>query len=79
MKQTQYLVVLSDGQWMISLNQQHYGPYDNQSAAIKAAVDAAHTYGQEGHEAQVLIHCQDNRVTAEWTYGHDPYPLTGQA
>lgn len=77
MKPTQYLVVLSNGEWMISLNQQHYGPYKNQQAAIKAAVDAAHTFGQEGHDAQVLIQGQDNGFRAEWTYGHDPYPLRG--
>ena len=77
MARAQYFVVLSQGQWMISLNQKHYGPYATQGAAIRAAVDAAHTHGKNGHDAQVLIQGQNNQFRTEWTYGHDPYPPPG--
>lgn len=77
MARAQYFVVLSQGQWMISLNQKHYGPYATQGAAIRSAVDAAHTHGQKGQDAQVLIQGQNNQFRTEWTYGHDPYPPKG--
>lgn len=55
MARSQYFVVLHDNQWKISFNGQHYGPYTTQQAAIRAAVDAAHSTGQKGHDAQVMV------------------------
>ena len=77
MSRAQYVVVYTGGQWKISHNQKHYGPYDTQRAATKAAVEAAHKAGQQGHDAQVLIQGQNNQFRTEWTYGHDPYPPPG--
>lgn len=75
---TQYFVVQHEGQWKIKLNGQHYGPYDTQAAAIRAAVDAAHTTGDKGGDAQVLVQSTTNhQFRTEWTYGHDPYPPKG--
>ncbi len=72
-----YYVVLHDGQWKISHNDKHYGPYPTQAAAIRAAVDTAHTAGKQGHDAQVLVQGRNNEWRTEWTYGHDPYPPKG--
>jgi hypothetical protein len=72
-----YYVVLHQGQWKINFNDQHHGPYQTQAAAIRAAVDAAHKSGQNGHDAQVLIQGRDNQFRTEWTYGRDPYPPPG--
>lgn len=77
MARTQYFVVLHQGEWKITLNGKHYGPYDTQKNAIRAAVDAAHKEGQNGRDAQVLIQGTDNKFRTEWTYGNDPYPPPG--
>lgn len=74
MARAQYFVVLHEGQWKISFNGKHYGPYNTQKQAIRSAVDAA--YKAEG-DAQVLIQGEDNKFRTEWTYGNDPYPPPG--
>lgn len=74
MARTQYVVVNHDGQWKISLNGKHYGPYDTQATALRAAVDAAH---KNGGDSQVLVQGANNQFRTEWTYGHDPYPPPG--
>ena len=77
MARAQYVVVNKGGQWMIALDGQHYGPYDTQGDAIRAAVDTAHSAGKKGFDSQVLIQGVDNKFRTEWTYGHDPYPPKG--
>ncbi|CFX09478.1 conserved protein of unknown function [Candidatus Filomicrobium marinum] len=77
MARNQYFVVLHDGQWKISFNQKHFGPFNTQADAIRAAVDAAHSAGRNGKDAQVLVQGRDNRFRTEWTYGNDPYPPPG--
>lgn len=77
MARAQYVVVLHQGQWKISFDGKHYGPYDTQKAAIRSAVDAAHETGKKGNDAQVLIQGTDNKFRTEWTYGNDPYPPKG--
>lgn len=74
MARIQYFVVLHEGRWKINYNGKHFGPYPTQKAAIRAAVDAAHT--AKG-DSQVLVQGQDNRFRTEWTYGNDPYPPPG--
>jgi hypothetical protein len=77
MARAEYYVVLHEGQWKISYNGAHYGPYATQKVAIRTAVDAAHEQGQKGHDAQVLVQGQNNQFRTEWTYGDDPYPPPG--
>jgi hypothetical protein len=72
-----YLVVLHQGEWKISFEEKHYGPYRTQADAIRAAVDAAHRSGNSGHDSQVLVQGQNHQFRTEWTYGHDPYPPPG--
>jgi hypothetical protein len=72
-----YYVVLHQDQWKISYEGKHYGPYENQDHAIRAAIDAAHEHGNKGNDAQVLVQGKDNKFRTEWTYGHDPYPPRG--
>jgi Uncharacterized protein conserved in bacteria (DUF2188) len=72
-----YYLVLHQNQWKIKFNDEHYGPYQTQGAAIRAAVEAAHSSGKQGHDAQVLVQARDNKFRTEWTYGHDPYPPPG--
>lgn len=77
MARAQYFVVLHDGQWKISYEGKHYGPYPTQQVAIQTAVATAHTAGQRGHDAQVMVQGLNNQFRTEWTYGHDPYPPKG--
>lgn len=77
MARAKYYVVHHNGEWKISLNDKHYGPYNSQKAAIKSAVDAAHSAGKKGIDAQVLVQGANNQFRAEWTYGNDPYPPPG--
>lgn len=77
MARAQYVVVLHQSQWKISFEGKHYGPYSTQKDAIRVAVDAAHSSGAKGHDAQVLIQGENNQFRTEWTYGNDPYPPKG--
>lgn len=77
MARAQYIVVRHNGEWKISFNGKHYGPYSTQQAAIRAAVDAAHDSGGKGVDAQVMVQGVNNEFRTEWTYGHDPYPPKG--
>jgi Uncharacterized protein conserved in bacteria (DUF2188) len=77
MARTQYVVVIHNGEWKISFDGKHYGPYATQKSAIRAAVDAAHKAGNQGHDSQVLIQGENNKFRTEWTYGNDPYPPPG--
>jgi hypothetical protein len=64
-----YFVVPSQGQWIISFQEKHYGPFYMQRDAIRSAVDWAYRDGQEGHEAQVIIQRENGSFRTEWTYG----------
>ena len=77
MARLRYFVVIQQGQWMISCDGTHHGPYRTQADAIRAAVDTAHRNGNAGHDAQVLVQGMNNQFRTEWTYGHDPYPPPG--
>ncbi|MFL6844510.1 MAG: DUF2188 domain-containing protein [Allosphingosinicella sp.] len=77
MARAHYYVVLHHGQWKIKYGDQHYGPYATQGAAIRTAIDAAHSAGGKGHDAQVVVQGEGNQFRTEWTYGHDPYPPAG--
>lgn len=71
-----YYILSNAGRWKIKHRDKEYD-YGTQAAAIKAAVDAAHTSGRNGHDAQVLMQGRDSQWQTEWTYGNDPYPPKG--
>lgn len=77
MARAQYFVVLHNGEWKITFDGKHYGPYPTQKAAIQTAVEAAHSSGRKGIDAQVMVQGRDNLFRTEWTYGRDPYPPPG--
>lgn len=77
MARAQYFVVLHESEWKVKFDGKHYGPYRTQADAIRAAVDAAHSIGRQGGDAQVLVQGQNNQFRTEWTYGNDPYPPRG--
>ena len=73
MGRTEYIVVIDHAKPKISHNGKHYGPYDTEEAAIRAAIDSAFKAGKQGFSAQVLVQGQD-KLRVVWTYGHDAYP-----
>ena len=73
MARARYFVVQNQGEWKISFDDKHYGPYKTQAAAIQAAVDAATSSGKKGDDAQVLVQSiHPHQFRTEWTYGNDP-------
>ena len=48
MGRAEYVVVLDQGQPKISHNGKHYGSYDTQEGAIRAAIDTAFKAGKQG-------------------------------
>ena len=77
MARAQYFVTLHEGEWKISFNGEHYGPYRTQQDAIEAARNAAKSTYDKGGTSQVLIQGKDNKFRTEWTYGDDPSPPSG--
>ena len=69
-----FYVVHHEGRWRFEVNDEDHGPFCTQTAAIRAAVDAAHSAGEKGGAAQVLVQRAKTEFRTEWTYGHDPYP-----
>ena len=67
----QYLIVLDNGEWKITFNGKHYGPYESQEAALEAAIDAAYAMGEIGIDAQVAIQDLDLNVRTAWSYEQD--------
>ena len=72
-----YQVSPNGTKWKIIHEGKEYH-YDTQSAAIRAAVDAAKSSGDKGHEnSQVLVQGNNGQFRTEWTYGKDSYPPKG--
>lgn len=76
MARAKYYVLSNAGAWKVRFEEQDFH-YRTQLEAMRAAVDAAHQSGRNGHDAQVLVQGQSGQWRAEWTYGHDPYPPRG--
>ena len=76
MLRTQYVVLQRGGQWKVKFEGKHYGPFNTQREAIRAAIDQAYKAGnQAAHAPRVLVESTFNsKLQTEWTYGEDPYP-----
>lgn len=73
MGQALYYIVSDGGHWKVRHSGADY-PYLTRPTALSAAIDAAHSSGSRGHEAEVLVQDEDGEWHTEWTYGRDPYP-----
>jgi hypothetical protein len=74
---TRYLVMRQEDVWFITFNGEAFGPYQSEREAMLFAVDAAHKLGESGEDTQVLRVDEAGEASPVWTYGLDPYPLTG--
>ena len=70
-----YLVKRRQDLWLIAFEGEEFGPYQNEREAMLFAVDAAHQFGAQGEETQVLRVDESGDASPVWTYGLDPYPL----
>jgi hypothetical protein len=76
-RQALYFIRQSDERWFVFHSGAEY-PYQTRHIAIEAAVDAANTSGKRGHHSQVLVCDELEDWRPIWTYGHDPYPWSGE-
>jgi hypothetical protein len=72
MSRAEYFVLQVGSQWKVRLNGEDC-PFQTQSEAMKAAIDAAHAAGRAGLDAKVLVQGHSGLWQPEWTYGHDLY------
>jgi hypothetical protein len=70
----QYFVMRRQDLWFIAFEGEEFGPYKTQREAILFAVDAAHKFGEQGEETQVLSLDDEGSPSPLWTYGIDHYP-----
>jgi hypothetical protein len=70
-----YLVQRRQDRWFIAFEGEEFGPYQSEREAMLFAVDAAHQFGEQGEETQVLALDENGDANPVWTYGLDPYPL----
>jgi len=70
-----YLLMRRQDLWFIAFEGEEFGPYQNEREAMLFAVDAAHQFGEQGEETQVLRVDKKGEARPVWTYGLDPYPL----
>lgn len=73
MSRAQYVVVLHEGEWKVSFDGRHYGPYATQAAAIEAAIGSASAVDRRGQEAEVLVQGANKMFHTEWTNWQDPF------
>jgi hypothetical protein len=71
-----YLVMRRQDLWFIAFEGEEFGPYQTEREAMLFAVDAAHQFGEQGEETQVVRVDENGAAHPVWTYGLDPYPLT---
>ncbi|RYE07415.1 MAG: DUF2188 domain-containing protein [Hyphomicrobiales bacterium] len=74
MARKQFFVSPDGGNWKVQSEGVVLSRHSLKSAAIRAAVDAAHAWKGD---AQVMVQREDGTFQIEWTYGHDPYPPKG--
>ena len=70
----EYLVTRERAAWVIAFDGERFGPYNSEREALLFAIDAAHTIGEKGELARVLLRDEAGEVTVVWTHGHEPYP-----
>jgi hypothetical protein len=63
-----YCVSLKRGEWMIRLNDKHFGPCASREMAVEVAVSAASKAYARGHQAHVLAQ-EGNQFRTVWFNG----------
>lgn len=74
MSKVEYQVVSHLGEWSVFVHQKHHGPYASKEAAVKDAIEVAHSCGLMGMKSAVTVQEQDGSLRTCWTFGQDPLP-----
>jgi hypothetical protein len=69
-----YYVLRGEDHWIVRFDDRDYG-HNSLTSALRAAVAAARTSTQHGHEAQVLVQWPDNSWVVTWTSEEDFEPV----
>lgn len=68
-----YYIQRGEDQWIIRFGDRDYG-HNSLTAALKAAIAAARSSAEQGHEAQVLVQWPDGAWVVTWTSEDDFLP-----
>jgi hypothetical protein len=71
-----YLVLRRQDVWFIDFEGEEFGPYQSEREALLFAVDAAHQFGEQGEDTQVLRVDESGVARPVWTHGIDHYPVS---
>jgi hypothetical protein len=68
-----YFIVRGEDRWRVRLNHRDFA-HNSLASALIAAIKAARTSCEDGHEAQVLVQRPDNSWAVTWTSEEDFEP-----
>lgn len=69
-----YYIQRGEDHWVIRFGERHYG-HNSLTSALKAAIAAARSSAETGHEAQVLVQWPDGAWVVTWTSEDDFAPI----
>ena len=73
MTNLRFIVAPIDGHWVVSGDNGYRQAYEDHGRAIRGAVEAAHSAGENGDHAEVLGVDHDNTLYPIWTYWRDGF------
>ena len=77
MERRQVLVVQDGSRWKVQSGGIGISRHETTAAAIRTAIDIAHSMAKRGNAADVMVQRADRKFDVAWTYGKDPYPPVG--
>jgi len=69
-----YYIQRGEDHWIIRFDGRDYG-HNSLTSALKAAIAAARTSTEQGHEVQILVQWPDNSWVVTWTSEDDFSPV----
>jgi hypothetical protein len=61
-----YFILRGEDHWVVRFGKRNYG-HDSLTSAVTAAIKAARTSSENGHDAQVLVQWPDGSWVVSWT------------
>lgn len=72
-----YYVLRGEDQWIVRFDDRDYG-HNSLTSALRAAISAARSSAEHGHEVQVLVQRPDKSWSVTWT-SEDDFPPVAKA
>lgn len=73
-----YYVLRGEDHWIVRFEDRDYG-HNSLTAAMRAALAAARSSAEQGHEVQVLVQWPDGAWVVSWTSEDDFKPVVAAA